>query len=79
MKDIAAVRIDDISLIGTMRIQEAFLGSTEIVLLGNPHGDGDAHNCDLMGCGTASHVIFRVDLNHEQIREIVQWIVGGRT
>lgn len=33
----------------------------ELIVLGDPDGD-ESHNCDAMGCGTFSHVLFRFPL-----------------
>lgn len=40
---------------------EAYLTKNEIVVIGEPKEDDD-HNCDVMGCGTLSHVIYRFPL-----------------
>ena len=45
---------------------EAYKTDREIIVMGQPpEGDElteDGHNCDAMGCGTLSHVIYRLPL-----------------
>lgn len=31
----------------------------EIVITGTPNEDDESHNCDVMGCSSVRHVIFR--------------------
>ena len=35
---------------------------TELIVLGTPDDGDEAHNCDVMGCGSFSHVLFRLPL-----------------
>lgn len=41
---------------------EVHLTKTELIVLGDPDQDDEAHNCDAMGCGTFSHVLHRQPL-----------------
>lgn len=41
---------------------EAYLTERELVVIGQPKEDDDNHNCDAMGCGTLSHVLYRLPL-----------------
>ena len=36
-----------------------FVSDKEIVVTGIPDEDDKSHDCDYMGCGSLSHVIFR--------------------
>lgn len=40
-------------------ISGVFVSENEIVVTGTPHEDDDNHNCDVMGCSSVSHVIYR--------------------
>lgn len=40
------------------KLVEAYETATQIVVCGEPPA---AHNCDAMGCGTLSHVIYRFE------------------
>jgi hypothetical protein len=40
---------------------EAYLTEREIIVMGQPKDDD--HNCDAMGCGTLSHVLYRLPLS----------------
>ena len=44
---------------------EAYLTDREVIVMGRPPESDDeetGHNCDAMGCGTLSHVIYRIPL-----------------
>lgn len=46
---------------------EAYVCNKELIVLGDPDwngrdGDESGHNCDLMGCGSLSHVVLRLPL-----------------
>jgi hypothetical protein len=52
------------------RIQEAYVGERDIVIVGFPMYDDELHSCDEMGCG-CSHVLLRIPLssvNQEHLR-----------
>jgi hypothetical protein len=40
---------------------EAYTDGRRLVVLGEPE-EGEAHNCDAMGCGSFSHVVARVEV-----------------
>lgn len=41
---------------------EVHATKTELIVLGEPDDNDESHNCDAMGCGTFSHVLFRFPL-----------------
>jgi hypothetical protein len=43
-------------------IGEAIVTKKEFLVLGDPPNDDEAHDCDRMGCGSFSHVVFRMSL-----------------
>lgn len=54
------------------KLIEAYLTGTEVIVMGDPPdeetvGEESAHNCDAMGCGSLSHVIYRFRLDEEVI------------
>jgi hypothetical protein len=44
------------------RLIEAYVTDREIIVMGQPKEDDENHNCDAMGCGTLSHVLYRLPL-----------------
>lgn len=45
---------------------------TELIVLGTPDDGDEGHSCDLMGCSTVSHVIFRAmlfDVDHSPLSD----------
>lgn len=44
------------------RLVEACLTAREVIVMGWPKEDDESHNCDVMGCGTLSHVLYRLPL-----------------
>ena len=58
-------------------VTEVFVSDEEIVITGIPDEDDESHNCDYMGCGSLSHVIFRAKIekcNKEYINKLEQEI-----
>lgn len=48
---------------------EAYLTEKEIVVMGQPKEDDENHNCDAMGCGTLSHVLYRLRLPNVKVSD----------
>jgi len=48
---------------------EAYLTEREIVVMGQPKEDDENHNCDAMGCGTLSHVLYRLPLPNKKLTD----------
>jgi hypothetical protein len=48
------------------KLVEAYLTEREVIVMGWPKEDDETHNCDVMGCGTLSHVIYRLPLPDTQ-------------
>jgi hypothetical protein len=44
------------------RVDGIFIGKGEIVITGSPISDDENHNCDMMGCSSISHVLYRTKL-----------------
>lgn len=44
------------------KLVEAYLTPREVIVMGWPGEDDETHNCDAMGCGTLSHVLYRLPL-----------------
>ena len=42
---------------------ECYMTDKEIIVIGMPNSDDESHNCDEMGCGSLSHVIYRFDIS----------------
>ena len=40
---------------------------TEVIITGCPDCDDEAHNCDLMGCGSCEHILVRCKRVHSLI------------
>lgn len=43
-------------------VSGVFLGKGELIITGSPKEDDDAHNCDVMGCTSVSHVLYRKEI-----------------
>lgn len=41
------------------RLVEAYQTEREVIVMGHPAEGDESHNCDAMGCGSLSHVMFR--------------------
>ncbi len=39
--------------------RECWETDTEIIVVGWPEDDDESHNCDVMGCSSVSHVLYR--------------------
>jgi len=59
----AKIEIPDEFIPEIAELIEAYKTPKEIIVIGEPDWVED-HNCDEMGCGTLSHVIFRLKLRH---------------
>lgn len=44
------------------KLVEAYLTEREVIVMGCPEEDDESHNCDAMGCGSLSHVLYRLPL-----------------
>ena len=44
------------------RLVEAYVSAGEIIVMGQPAKEDEPHNCDALGCGTLSHVLYRLPL-----------------
>lgn len=56
------IRVAKHTIPGGAKLVEAYETEQEIIVLGDPpHSDDEesGHNCDWMGCGTLSHVLYR--------------------
>ncbi len=42
--------------------QEVFVGKGQVIVIGCPEEDDEEHNCDVMGCGSVEHIIFRAHI-----------------
>ena len=40
-------------------VDGAFISDKEIVITGAPNEDDETHNCNVMGCSSVAHVLFR--------------------
>lgn len=40
-------------------VDGVFVSDGEIVVTGQPNEDDETHDCDVMGCSSVSHVLFR--------------------
>jgi hypothetical protein len=40
-------------------VTNVYLSENQIVVVGIPDEDDEDHNCDYMGCGSLTHVLFR--------------------
>lgn len=49
-------------------VDGVYVSDDEIVITGIPDEDDESHNCDEMGCGSLSHVLFRSSIREPQYR-----------
>ena len=54
------------------KLVEAYLTHREVIVMGWPAEDDENHNCDAMGCGTLSHVFYRLSLTNGQVQKEVK-------
>lgn len=60
-KDCQTISIPNEFIPEKAELIEAYRTKTEFIILGDPE-DIKEHNCDEMGCGTLTHVIFRIPI-----------------
>ena len=40
-------------------VEEAILADEGLILIGSPNDEDENHNCDVAGCSSVSHVVYR--------------------
>jgi len=73
-EDYAVIRVQKDLIPRGGKLVEAYETEREIIVIGEPEHEPDehddswydtAHNCDAMGCGTLSHVLYRFGKNQK--------------
>lgn len=59
------------------KLVEAYLTNSELVVMGQPKEDDETHNCDAQGCGSLSHVLYRMPLPNDQAHPTAAGGTGG--
>lgn len=57
--DYEIIRVKKTCIPRGARLVEAYICGSVLLVIGQPAPEDEDHNCDMVGCGTLSHVIFR--------------------
>jgi len=62
-EEVSTITVENYRIPKGAKLIEAYETKTEYVIMGDPSGEEEespnAHNCDLMGCGSLGHVVAR--------------------